>query len=678
MGTDAFGAALAGFRRWTKTAKDRMLGDPAQDVAEMRVVLDLMRDYLEIDHPAELTVASLNELLLQVYPRKITVLDESQTVDTIPAMSDFLAFLAESGELTEARARELDRELGAIAPRFGAAVMDPANWGMARSFLTAMAADGIDLEDKDDIQRWIAGYNARIAAGSPYDDEDEDDEDDGPELDLKEAFGLPDELPPVRLPPAAELAAMARQVPVIAQLRTLTAWLGEQGREVDQDGDLLPGDVPAAAAAVGIDPGELPYLWDLALESDFAALDENELEFLDDDELDFGADEDLPEDAEDAAGPGGEFSDEGDGEDDLDDEDFDDKVRAVVGDTALEWEEYEDDRVLASWQIALGATLLRTLDVAAELDTDRSRSLDLTGHGIALMTMLFLTSGRGIPVAEASEVMRETATDELPPAQAEQAWQEWTGAHGDPLRLLLRQLAGLGAIGLTEDPGEGELIVLTPLGRFAVRNLLIDSGVDVPLLPDVEEMTAADLLAMAAGASEEEFDATRAEWMGYRTPENAACELLAAAVGADPAQRILAVGVITELGAPAEPAWRECLGEVALRGYAKTALARLAGQEIADDLGAEELAWMTADTLALAGLVDVGDEHDPAALARLLGEVVPRGQEQNAFEMMARLPHRQVTGVLTVIGRHHPDKRTAKLARRAAYKAGTRQAARRG
>jgi hypothetical protein len=30
--------------------------------------------------------------------------------------------------------------------------------------------------------------------------------------------------------------------------------------------------------------------------------------------------------------------------------------------------------------------------------------------------------------------------------------------------------------------------------------------------------------------------------------------------------------------------------------------------------------------------------------------------------------------VLIVIGRHHPDKKTAKLARKAAYKAGTRQA----
>jgi hypothetical protein len=81
-----------------------------------------------------------------------------------------------------------------------------------------------------------------------------------------------------------------------------------------------------------------------------------------------------------------------------------------------------------------------------------------------------------------------------------------------------------------------------------------------------------------------------------------------------------------------------------------------------------------SDPLAAAGLTDPDAEHDPAELARLLDEVVPRGQEQNAFEAMARLPHREVAEVLTVIGRHHPDKKTAKPARKAAYKAGTRRA----
>lgn len=627
MAKDAFAATLTGFRQWTKTAADRIRADPAEEIGQVEVLLDLMRDYLELDSPADLTPADLEQLLLRVYPRKITILDESQTVDTIPAMSDFIAFLAESGALPTARASALDRELGLIAPRFGEAVMDPANWGMARSFVTAMAADGVNFDDEADVQRWMADYNTRLTE-SRYGYEDDDQE---AVLGLKDAFDLPDELPPVRLPPDAELAAAARQAPIIAQLVALAAWLGEDGREVGEDGDPLPGDLADAAAAAGVDPGEFPYLWDLALESDFV---------------------------------------------DVDDEELSDEIRAFSGDTALEWDDCDDAEVLEIWQLLLASMLERTLEVAAELDPDRSRDLDLTGHGIALITMLFLTSGQGIPVAEASDVVRQTALDELPPTRAETAWREWVDAHGDPMRLLLRQLVALGSIRLTDEPDIGELILLVPLGRFAIRNQLLNAGVDVPLLPDVEVMTAADLLAMAAGVPEDEFDATAAEWMGYRTPETSARQLLAAAAETEAAERLISVAVTMELGAAAEPAWRDCLGQVALRGYAKTALTRLAGQEIPDDLEPADIAWLATDTLAAAGVTDLAAGHDPAELARLLGEVVPSGQEQNAFEAMARLPHRQVAEVLTVIGRHHPDKKTAKQARKAAYKAGTRQAQR--
>ena len=58
----------------------------------------------------------LEELLLRVYPRKVTVLDRADTEDTIPAVRDFLGYLAESGGMTEGTARTLERELDGIAP----------------------------------------------------------------------------------------------------------------------------------------------------------------------------------------------------------------------------------------------------------------------------------------------------------------------------------------------------------------------------------------------------------------------------------------------------------------------------------------------------------------------------------------------------------------------------------
>jgi hypothetical protein len=197
-------------------------------------------------------------------------------------------------------------------------------------------------------------------------------------------------------------------------------------------------------------------------------------------------------------------------------------------------------------------------------------------------------------------------------------------------------------------------------------------------------MTAAELIAMTGGASEEEFTAEIAAWLTHQTAESAARELLAVAARSDPAGRILAVGVvITELGAAAEPAWRTALAQVELRGYANAALAALAagdpaegeasGVELADD----DVAWMITDALAAEGWdeVDEDAEHEPAVLAERLAESIPAGQELTAFEMMARVPHPDVANVLTVIGRYHPDKRVAKLARTSADKAASRPAA---
>ena len=175
-------------------------------------LLDLMRDYLGIDRPADFGKGDLEELLLHIYPRKITVLDSADAEDTTPAVRDFLAYLADSGRMPEGTARTLERELDRIAPRFADAVMDPSNWGMARSFVQAMAADGVDLGDQAAVGRWIAAYNTRWIRSAPFDPGDEYD-DDGADIGFKDAFGLPDRLPPMRLPADAELAELARDAP---------------------------------------------------------------------------------------------------------------------------------------------------------------------------------------------------------------------------------------------------------------------------------------------------------------------------------------------------------------------------------------------------------------------------------------------------------------------------------
>ena len=627
MAKDPFDAALAGFRRWMTT---KPAGDPEVAAGEMRPLLDLMRDYLGIDRPADLGEGDLEALLLQIYPRKISVLDRADTEDTIPAVRNFLAYLAERGEMPAGTVRALERELDRIAPRFTDAVMDPSNWGMARSFVQAMAADGVDFDDQAAVDRWIAGHNSRLA----WPGGEEEDEDDDEDIDLKEALGLPDQMPPMRLPAIPELAGLARDAPMIAQLRRLAGWLGA-GRVVTEDAELARGDAAEAAAELGLDVPRLEYLWPLALDAEFIELDEDE-------------------------------------------------TQAIPGESAQAWDEGDDDEVLDIWEMVFALVIDTTLDVAAALDSPGSEELDFFGHGALLAVMLFLARPDGLLVAEASEAIRDGAMDELSPARAENAWQSWVGAHGDPARLLLDQMAELGAVQIS-DADDGPVARLTPLGLAAIRTQLVDSGVQIPLLPATEQMTAAELIAMADGASEEEFTAETAAWLAHRTAESAARELLAVAAESDPASRLLAVGlVVTELGASAEPVWRDVLGQIALRGYARAALAALPDRETAAASPPglepdEDLAWMITDALAAEGWDDLSDDagHEPGILAQRLGETIPAGQELVAFELIARVPHPAAADVLTVIGRHHPDKKIAKLARKSAYKASTRQAARR-
>jgi hypothetical protein len=634
---DPIQATLKGFTRWAKNTPQILTGDPDADARELRLLLDLLRDHVGVDDPAGLRPGDVSELLLRVYPRKVTVLDAEDTGDTVPAMRDLLAFLAETGAVTSEAARRLSGELDEVAPRFAETVMDPKNWGMARAITQAMASDGVDFGDRDAVDRWIMRHNARMDAGAvgdedPFGEFGEDDADDE-DFDLKDAFGLPDRLPPLRLPAEQELAAMSRTSPLLGRLRRLGEWAGP-GRDVTWDGDLTAGDTVAAARELGIDiplqaavktmqdVPELARLWDIALDAGFLEPD--------------------------AAG-----------------------ARVQPGEAMRSWAGGTDEQALDVWCTAL-ASVLDRLEVDSALDTRPGEQLDFSGAGGVLMVMLFLARAPGLPVPEASEMIRETATAELLPVPAAEAWQSWAHAHGDPAGVLLAQLAELGAVSLADEGRRADRVArLTPLGTWAMREQLTDEGVDIPLLPPADQMTAADLVAAAEGLGGDEIAAETAAWLELRTPDTAASELLAVAANGGAVERMLAVAAVNRLGAAAESVWRDSLGRPELRPYAKIALTEIAGGSPGTTVlpglepEADDIAWLLTDMLA--AICD-----SPEELPRQLRESVPAGQEQRVFDAMSLSPHPDAASVLSMIGRHHPDKRIAKAARRSAYRAGSR------
>jgi hypothetical protein len=596
MTGNAFEDTLVDFRRWAGTTGPKLSGDREADAAELGMLFGLMPDYLGVESPSELVAGHLTPLLLDLYPRKVTVLDGEDTAGTIPALRDLTAYLADTGAITAESAQAMQRELDEIEPRFAGAVMDPANWGSARATVQAMYRDGVDLNDHDAVDRWIAQQKPAPPTGHHA----------GPltweGTDLRRAFAVPDVLAPARTPDQATLTALAGTAPLLADLRGLV-------RDVH-------------AATVRIADLE-PFLAGLALGSGLVRHDGDTL---------------LPGD----------------------DADWLDDLSA-------------DGAVLEFWLSTFAQALDAPLDTAQGTRSYADEDLDLTGHGIALVTDLYLAGRPGVPVAELASSLKSAAVAGLPPDVAERRWEEWTGAHGDPARMLLGRLARLSAATVSS-----EVARLEPLGLFAVGAKLRACGVHIPELPPSGAMSANDVVLVGMLGTEEDLEAELAAWLAGRTHEEAARELLTFAAGEPPAVRTEAIAVMSRLGAAAESAWREALARPELRCYAKPALlAQLAvrnpGSAVPAELKitTEDVAWYVADTFAPLTHLDHGSGTFPFDMSQL-ADAGWTASNEAIFDAMARLGHPDAEPVLSMLGSHADNKQTAKAARRAAHKAASR------
>ena len=262
--------------------------------------------------------------------------------------------------------------------------------------------DGVDVTDPHAVSQWMEKYDKWLADAEMFgSDDEEDDFDDDDLVDLKEVLDLPDRLPALRLPSASELAAAARDVELIGQVRRLALWVGERPRRL-RAGELTAADAVSAAQAAGLEipmkepsqnaiPGmpaspkvrrmsDLPrivLLWGLAEGLEFIELD----------------------DASAAIGPG-----------------------------VADWPDGIDEDVLDVWSYALADTISRALPQLA--DRGEPWDVDDSGFGAMLLIMLFLARDEGMPVAEIRELVRESATEVMPAITAEKAWRSWTARHG--------------------------------------------------------------------------------------------------------------------------------------------------------------------------------------------------------------------------------------------------------
>lgn len=132
----------------------------AEDVAEL--ITDFRCDYSD-GRPLRWSPALVAWFLLDWAPRKVIRPEEMlrRTPDVLNA------WVRHAARLTSLPAHALDEVLEAVEecrPDFAAALADPAAAGPAKQVVLDMLADGVDLDDKAAVHRWIDECKGRSAS----------------------------------------------------------------------------------------------------------------------------------------------------------------------------------------------------------------------------------------------------------------------------------------------------------------------------------------------------------------------------------------------------------------------------------------------------------------------------------------------------------------------------------
>lgn len=466
-------------------------------------------------------------------------------------------------------------------------------------------------------------------------------------------------LPPARLRPEAELARDALSAPVLARAARLARWAGPDTR-VDAGGGLVEEQLPAAAEQLGLSGDDAAAY---ASEAWRIAVDTGLVEITDEEAGTVTAGEDL----------------------------------------ALLTGSPQD--VLGVWLTALEAVLADAsvpdlddlVDAMAEggevdlssLDWDPDAESEFL-DGV-LGNLYLLTVGEDGP-GDASVPLPALAASVIVPSDMGEPSNEVLEQVSDAMMRLDDQFRLLEPVGLVEyqpvdealmadadeepaapvdeaDVTRYGMVRLTPLGLYGLRARLLDAGFDAPAVGDLADKGADALLDGTAPFPPAAAHAETELWLAGRGPLDAARELLAAARGSDPGaplRRLRCQQALSLVGAEAEPALREVLDDAELGGLARVWLTEHGARDVPAP-PQEMVFWLTIDTVA-AQLAAEGNSEELRALVEGLAQ-----QHSGFFDTAWRVEHPATPDVLEAMGRLHPDKKIAKEARKAAFKARSQQ-----
>ncbi|MFJ6752927.1 MULTISPECIES: hypothetical protein [unclassified Streptomyces] len=489
-------------------------------------------------------------------------------------------------------------------------------------------------------------------------------------------------LPPVRLHSEAELARDALSAPLMARAAKLARW-AERGVPVGVGGEILQESLGAATAHLGLDGDEdgVAYTaeaWQLAVDTGLVDIDEGDEETGEDAA-------DLPDGAAvGTATPGEELSQltSGSPQDILD-------IWLGGMETVLADAVAPDLSDIAD-QLADGGEL--DLDAIDWNPEEEAELLDGILGNLYLLTALNEGPDQDVPLPALAasmivpDGMDEPTDDILEEVSAAMMRLDDQFRVLEPIGLvaytpvdeaLIEELDEDGETVRAAEPQDEEdvsrygLVRLTPLGIYAVRARMLDAGVQAPAVGDLTDKGADVLLDALPDYPETLAQAESEQWLAARTPADAARDLLAAARGDDeraPLRRLAAQQTLSLVAPDAEPALREVLDDRQLGGLSRVWLAERALPGIPEP-SQDMIFWLTVDTIAAQ--LDSEDEDTAAELRDLVQGLTD--QHSGFFDAAWRVDHPATADVLEAMGRLHPDKKAAKEARKAAFKARSRR-----
>ncbi|MEO3812442.1 hypothetical protein ABGB17_25870 [Sphaerisporangium sp. B11E5] len=246
MSIEWVNGAIEEIRAWGR------LKDIEVDVEEIRLLCDYASDYLGIGELADFTPVTFEQLLLDIYPRKVITPPESAE-QTVAAARTLVDFLLDSGEIGTKMAGRMRERINEIAPEMPAALADTTKFGMAKSLFAAMGAD-------DDLDGTPAPFPTGFsAAARPARSE---------ECDCWECSPLP----AVRLPAPEDVAAAVRSDGLLRHAHQVVTWMRDGGRTPTARGAMRVRDARRVTGELGVPvPG---LAWELAVSVGLAEVDD--------------------------------------------------------------------------------------------------------------------------------------------------------------------------------------------------------------------------------------------------------------------------------------------------------------------------------------------------------------------------------------------------------------------